>query len=99
MDTTITASQKVRASIVVKDAGGNVIPGATVSNPNWGGLNNSIATVTPDGQEATITAVGPVGAMDVVLNTSNFQPVFAHVTVTPGDPASVEIVFGAPEPK
>lgn len=98
-DTSITSSQKVRASIAVKDAAGNVIPGATVVNPNWSSSNNSIITVAPDGQEAEVTATGPIGEADVRMFSSTLPQASGHVAVTPGDPASAEIVFGTPEAK
>lgn len=94
----ITASEQVPASLVVKDAGGNVIPGATAVNPNWSG-SNAIFTVAPNGQTAVITAVGPVGQANLLLTSSTLPPATSTVTVTPGDPASVEIVFGTPVPK
>lgn len=98
-NTSLTASQKVPASLVVKDAGGNVIPGAVVSNPNWGVTNGSLLAIAPNGQTAIVTAQGPIGASDVFVVSSTLPQANSTVIVTPGDPASVEIVFGTPVPK
>lgn len=97
--TTINASQKVRASLVFRDAGGNLVPGVTASNPNWSSSNGALITVSADGQEADVVATGPIGEADVRMFSSTFPQASGHVTVTPGDPVTAEVVFGTPGPK
>jgi adhesin/invasin len=76
----------------VKDAGGNVIPNATVT---WSSPGGQVLTLTPNGLTTGLVA-NAVGALTLQASVSGLNPVTKSITVNPAalavTPATVNIV-------
>ena len=84
----LVTGQTAAASAVLRDAGGNVLTGRTIT---WASGSSAIATVSATG---LVTAVG-VGTTTIVA-TSEGQTGSALLTVTPAPVASVAVSVTSP---
>lgn len=105
MDTSLTDSQKVSATVAAVDALNSPVSIPSGVVPVWTSGDTSVFTVDasadPSGLSAMVTAVAPGSADLTVTATINSVAITgtSHVTVTADAAGSLVITFGTPQPK